>query len=47
FAEPNFNCDFGEGTSSTGISITRGDQHAVTFDFVNPWLDYTLKGDCD
>lgn len=47
FAEPNFNCDFGEATSSTGISITRGDQHEVTFDFVNPWLDYTLKGDCN
>ena len=47
FAEPNFNCDFGEGTASSGISITRGDQHAVTFDFVNPWLDYTLKGDCN
>jgi len=46
FAKANFNCDFGEGTSSTGISITRTQQHQVTFDFVNPWLDYTLKGNC-
>jgi len=46
FANTNFNCDFGEGTSSTGISITREDQHAVTFDFVNLWLDYTLKNNC-
>ncbi len=47
FANSNFNCDFGESTSSTGISITRAEQHQVTFDFVNPWLDYTLKGDCN
>ncbi len=47
FANTNTNCDFGESTSSTGISITREDQHAVTFDFVNLWLDYTLKGDCN
>ena len=46
FANPNFNCDFGESTSSTGISITRAEQHAVTFDFLNLWLDYTLKDDC-
>jgi dienelactone hydrolase len=47
FANSNFNCDFGEGTSSTGISITREEQHEVTFDFVNLWLDYTLKSDCN
>ncbi|HET6246048.1 MAG: T9SS type A sorting domain-containing protein [Bacteroidetes bacterium] len=46
FANTNTNCDFGEGTSSSGISITRANQHAVTFDFINLWLDYTLKGDC-
>ena len=46
FANPNFNCDFGESTSSTGISITRAEQHAVTFDFLNLWLNYTLKDDC-
>lgn len=47
FANSNFNCDFGETTSSTGISITRLEQHAITFDFVNLWLDYTLKNNCD
>ncbi len=47
FANSNFNCDFGEATSSSGISIDRVDQHEITFDFLNPWLDYTLKDDCD
>lgn len=47
FANSNFACDFGEGTSSTGISITRDQQHDVTFDFVNLWLDYTLKNECN
>jgi predicted dienelactone hydrolase len=46
FANTNTACDFGELTSSTGISITRAEQHQVTFDFVNNWLDYTLKDDC-
>lgn len=46
FANSNFNCDFGEGTSSTGISISRLEQHDVTFDLVNLWLDYSLKADC-
>ncbi|PJB16686.1 MAG: hypothetical protein CO118_00025 [Flavobacteriales bacterium CG_4_9_14_3_um_filter_32_8] len=47
FANTNFNCDFGESTSSTGISITRAEQQDITYDFVNTWLDYTLKGDCN
>lgn len=47
FANANFNCDFGEATSSSGISITRTEQHDITFDFLNNWLDYTLKDDCD
>jgi len=47
FANTNTACDFGELTSSTGISISRAEQHDVTFDFVNLWLDYTLKGECD
>ncbi len=46
FANSNFACDFGEGTSSTGISIDRLEQHDITFSFVNNWLDYTLKSDC-
>ena len=46
FGEPNFFCDFGEATASSGISISRGDQQDITFDFVNLWLDYTLKDSC-
>lgn len=47
FANSNFNCDFGEGTSSTGISITRAEQHDIYFDFLALWLDYTLKYNCN
>ncbi|MDB4533922.1 T9SS type A sorting domain-containing protein [Vicingaceae bacterium] len=47
FANSNTNCDFGESTSSSGISITRTEQHQVMFDFLNNWLDYTLKYDCN
>lgn len=47
FANSNFNCDFGESTSSTGISIARAEQQQITYDFLNNWLDYTLKDDCD
>ncbi len=46
FANSNFNCDFGETTSSSGISISRQDQHDVLFDFVELWLGYYLKDDC-
>lgn len=47
FAESNFNCDFGESTSSTGISITREQQQATTYSLLTPWLDFYLKGNCD
>lgn len=43
FAKPNFNCDFGETTSSPGISITRQGQQQVTYDLVGLWLNYYLK----
>lgn len=46
FALSNFNCDFGENSSSTGISISRAQQQDVTIDFVSLWLDYKLKGNC-
>ena len=46
FANSNAACDFGEGTSSSGIAITRLEQHDITFGFVNNWLDYTLKSNC-
>jgi dienelactone hydrolase len=47
FANANFNCDFGEATSSTGISISRTEQHARTFNLLDPWLAFTLKDSCD
>ncbi|MFK7787283.1 MAG: T9SS type A sorting domain-containing protein [Crocinitomicaceae bacterium] len=46
YANSNFNCDFGEGTSGGNITITRSEQHQILFDIVTPWLDYKLKGDC-
>ncbi|MEN9400457.1 MAG: hypothetical protein RL632_1560, partial [Bacteroidota bacterium] len=47
YANTNFNCDFGETTSSTGISITRAQQQARTFSLLDPWLEYMLKDNCD
>ncbi len=47
FANTNFNCDFGESTSSTGISITREEQQNTTYAILDPWLDYKLKGICE
>jgi hypothetical protein len=44
FANTNFNCDFGESTSSGGISITRAEQQAKTYSILDPWFDYILKG---
>lgn len=47
FAQSNFNCDFGEGSASNGISITREEQQDITYNFLTEWLDYTLKGNCE
>ncbi len=44
FANTNFNCDFGETTSSTGITITRSEQQTKTYSVLDPWFDYILKG---
>jgi dienelactone hydrolase len=46
FANSNFNCDFGEGTSSQGISISRADQQDKTYWLLDPWLKYVLGSDC-
>ena len=46
FANSNFNCDFGESTSSQGISITRAQQQQKTFAILDPWLQYILGEDC-
>lgn len=43
FANSNFNCDFGETTSSTGISITRTEQQSRTFSLLDLWLDSYLR----
>ena len=47
YANTNFNCDFGETTSSTGISITRAQQQERTYSLLDPWLDFTLRENCD
>jgi hypothetical protein len=44
FANSNFNCDFGESTTSTGITITRTEQQTITYSVLDPWFDYILKG---
>jgi len=46
FANSNFNCDFGESTSSQGISITRAQQQQRTFAILDPWLRYVLGENC-
>ncbi len=46
FANTNFNCDFGESTSSTGISISRAQQQNTVYSILDPWLDYNLKDIC-
>ncbi|MCO6162250.1 T9SS type A sorting domain-containing protein [Flavobacterium sp. NRK F7] len=43
FANSNFACDFGERTASNNIQIDRTQQHLITFNFLNSWLDYKLK----
>lgn len=47
FAGTNFNCDFGESTSSSGISISRSEQQERTYSILDPWLAYVLLDDCD
>lgn len=46
FANTNFNCDFGESSSSTGITVTRTEQQQVMNDYVSAWLDFKLKDSC-
>lgn len=44
FGNYSFNCTFGESTCMPVVPITREEQHAATFDFLTPWLAFTLKG---
>lgn len=46
FANTNFNCDFGESTSSTGISLTRAEQQSLSYQQITPWLAYFLDRSC-
>lgn len=46
FANSNFNCDFGESTTSTGISLTRAAQQSLMFQQLNSWLSYFLNSSC-
>lgn len=43
FANDNFNCSFGEGTTSPQPTITRSEQHETTFNFLIPYLESKLK----
>jgi hypothetical protein len=47
YANTNFNCDFGESTSSQNVSITRTEQQTAMYSVLDPWLDFKLKGICD
>jgi len=47
FANNNFNCSFGESTCSPAPSISRAQQQAAVNDFLQLWLAYYLKGDCN
>lgn len=46
FANSNFNCDFGESTSSSGISITLTQQQNITQGLLLPYLNTYLKDSC-
>jgi predicted dienelactone hydrolase len=46
FASTNVPCDFGESTSSTGITLTRTQQQAFMNSLITPWLNYYLKNEC-
>jgi len=45
FADYNFNCSFGEGTTSPQPTISRDQQHEIVAQLLFPYLDFMLKGD--
>lgn len=47
YANANFSCDFGEGSSGGNISITRTEQQTTMFRYVLPWLKLYLYDDCE
>lgn len=44
FADYNFNCSFGETTTSPQPTISREEQHIVVMNLLKPYLNYMLKG---
>lgn len=46
FANTNFECDFGENAVGGGGSLTRTEQHQVSFAVTEPWFRYFLYDDC-
>lgn len=44
FADYNFNCSFGEATTSPQPTITREEQQERVFHLLKPYLNYVLKG---
>ncbi|MBX2906370.1 MAG: T9SS type A sorting domain-containing protein [Taibaiella sp.] len=45
-AGSSITCSFGEASCSPAPTITRGEQHAKLAQYLVPWLNYTLKGNC-
>ena len=46
FADNSFTCGFGEGTCITSGGLTVANQLLLTRRYLNPYLDYYLKGIC-
>lgn len=46
FADNNFNCGFGEGTCITAGGLSSAEQQRRVRLYLNPYLDYYLKGVC-
>lgn len=46
FANSSTTCDFGESASGGNVSITRPEQHDITFDALDPYLEFYLMKDC-
>jgi hypothetical protein len=44
FADENTTCSFGESFCNGNLKISRSEQQEITNDFLNLWLDYSLKG---
>lgn len=45
-ANSNSLCSFGEASCSPTATISRSTQHAIIFNYLLPWLEFQLKGNC-